>query len=268
VPVLGRWAAAATLLAATAAVVAGLLAEPSWVPSPPPPCSPAAEGIGAVRPSRLVRRGFVRILRPLPFVDMDMRHRLATLFVDIAGSTRLVVRHAPETVLAVVQCFAELVADIALAHRGRVKDFEGDGVLVYFDTASAAAEAAVAIRAQLDREQCDTGCGGGPGASIRMALTVGDVAVGPVGPPGQRALALVGASVNLGARLLRALPPGGIVASGDVVAALQTEAPWLARRFALVDSGYTVAGGDGLTVAVYALDDGRRTPARSATIPV
>jgi RNA polymerase sigma factor (sigma-70 family) len=55
-----------------------------------------------------------------------MRHRLATLFVDIAGSTRLVVRHPPETVLAVVQCFGGLVADMAVAHRGHVKDFEGD----------------------------------------------------------------------------------------------------------------------------------------------
>ena len=197
-----------------------------------------------------------------------MRHRLATLFVDIAGSTRLVARHAPETVLAVVQCFAGLVADIALAHRGHVKDFEGDGVLIYFDTATAATEAAVAIRAALDRERCDTGCGGGPGAPVRMALTVGDVALGLVGPPGHRALALVGPSVNLGARLLRALPPGGIVASGDVVAALQTEAPWLAERFALIDPAYAVAGGDGLTVAVYAVDEGRRTPAPSATIPV
>ena len=32
-----------------------------------------------------------------------MRRRLATLFVDIVGSTRLVVRHPPETVLGVVQ---------------------------------------------------------------------------------------------------------------------------------------------------------------------
>jgi class 3 adenylate cyclase len=53
-----------------------------------------------------------------------MRRRLTTLFVDIAGSTRLVVRHPPETMLGVVQCFAELVTGIALRHRGRVKDFD------------------------------------------------------------------------------------------------------------------------------------------------
>jgi len=81
-----------------------------------------------------------------------MRRRLATLFADIAGSTRLVVHHEPETVLGVFQCFAELVSDIALAHHGHVKDFEGDGVLLYFDSAVDAAEAALAIRAALDRE--------------------------------------------------------------------------------------------------------------------
>ena len=76
-----------------------------------------------------------------------MRRHLATLFVDIAGSTRLVVRHPPETVLGVVQRFAELVTDIALRDGGRVKDFEGDGVLLYVDSAvDAAAPAARAAR--------------------------------------------------------------------------------------------------------------------------
>jgi len=151
-----------------------------------------------------------------------MRRRLATLFVDIAGSTRLVVRHPPETMLGVVQCFAALVTDIALRHRGRVKDFEGDGVLLYFESAVDAADAALAIHAALDRERCEAGCGGGPGAPVRMSLTLGDVAVGAVGPKAHPALALVGPSVNLGARLLRVVPPGGIAASAEVVAALGT----------------------------------------------
>jgi class 3 adenylate cyclase len=197
-----------------------------------------------------------------------MQHRLATLFVDIAGSTRLVVRHEPETVLRVVQCFAQMVVDIAVAHRGRVKDFEGDGILLYFDAATDATAAAVAIRTALDREHCDSACGGGPGAAIRMALTVGDVAVGEVGSLAHRALALIGPSVNVGARLLRALPPGGIVASGDVIATLEAEAPWLARQFTLIDPAYEVAGGDGFSVAVYALADGQRTPGEPATIAV
>lgn len=195
-----------------------------------------------------------------------MRRRLATLFVDIAGSTRLVVHHEPETVLGVVQCFTGLVSDIALAHRGRVKDFEGDGVLFYFESAVDAATAALAIRAALDRERCHTGCGGGPGASARLALTVGDVAIGAVGPSIHPAVALVGPSVNLGARLLKAVPPGGIAASAELVAALEAEAPGLAQRFTLLDRSYPVPGAGGLAVAVYALADDQRIGTEPAMI--
>ena len=148
-----------------------------------------------------------------------------------------------------------LVTEIAAAHRGRVKDFEGDGVLLYFGSARRAAEAALAIRAALDRDRCDTACEGGPGAGARMSLTIGDVVIGTVGPSGHPALALVGPSVNLGARLLKMLPPGGIAASEDLIAALRVEAPTLASRFRIIDAAMEVPGADGLTVAVYALAD-------------
>jgi adenylate cyclase len=187
-----------------------------------------------------------------------MRYRLATLFVDIAGSTGLVVRHPPETVLGVVQCFAQRVTDIALTHGGHVKDFEGDGVLLYFESVVDAAEAAVAIRALLDRERCEAGCGDGPGARVRMSLTLGEVAVGTVGTAARSALAIVGPSVNVGARLLKAVPPGGIAASAEVVAALQSQAWELAGQFRLLDPALEIAGGNGVTVAVYTFDEAGR----------
>jgi class 3 adenylate cyclase len=145
------------------------------------------------------------------------------------------------------------VSDVALAHRGHVKDFEGDGVLLYFDSAVDAAEAALATRAALDHDQCDSGCGGGPAVAARLALTVGDVAVGMVGPPLRRVVALVGPSINLGARLLKAVPPGSIAASSELVATPEVEAPSLARRFRLIDHAYEVPGAGGLSIAVYAL---------------
>ena len=54
-----------------------------------------------------------------------MRRRLATLFVDIAGSTSLLMHHPPEVVLGVVQGFMTLVTEVTPAHAGTVKDFEG-----------------------------------------------------------------------------------------------------------------------------------------------
>jgi class 3 adenylate cyclase len=88
-----------------------------------------------------------------------------------------------------------------------------------------------------------------------MSLTLGEVAVGTLGSPRHPALALVGPSVHLGARLLKVAPPGGTVASGEMIAALRAEAPALAERFRLLDTALVVPGADGLTVAVYALAD-------------
>ena len=50
-----------------------------------------------------------------------MRRRLALMFVDIAGSTRLVVHHAPETVLGVVQCFRAQTPRVAHAGMRNMK---------------------------------------------------------------------------------------------------------------------------------------------------
>jgi class 3 adenylate cyclase len=167
--------------------------------------------------------------------------------------------HEPKKVLGAFRCFSELVSEIALERRGYVKDFEGDGVLLYFDSAVDAAEAALATRAALDRGQCDSGCGGGPGVPARLALTAGDGAIGIVGPLVHRAVALVGPSINLGARLLKAVPPGGIAASAELVATLEIESPSLAQRFRLVDPAYEVPGAAGLHIAVYALADDRQS---------
>lgn len=179
------------------------------------------------------------------------RHRLTTLFVDIAGSTSLLVHHAPETVLGVVQCFMRLVTDVAYACSGAVKDYEGDGALLYFTSTPDAVRAALTIRAELAAGRCDAACGGGPGVAARMSLTVGEVVVGIVGSSVRRAVALVGPSVNIGARLLKQVREGGIIASGEVVEALRLDAPALADEFQFRDPAFQVPGGHGITIASY-----------------
>jgi class 3 adenylate cyclase len=180
---------------------------------------------------------------------LPTRRRLATLFVDIAGSTRLLAHHSPEHVLAVVQRFMRLVTEVALAYCGDVKDFEGDGALLYFESAAEATQAALAIRAALARGTCDAEMP----ITARMSLTVGEVVLGVVGSTLRQAIALVGPSVSVGARLLKQIDPGGVIASGDVVEALRGEAPELATQFRLLDATHEVQGGDGITVATYAI---------------
>jgi class 3 adenylate cyclase len=178
------------------------------------------------------------------------RVRLATLFVDIAGSTRLLAHHPAEIVLGCVQRFMRLVTDVALAYCGDVKDFEGDGALLYFESASEAVEAAFAIRSALADGVCNAPC---PMAA-RMSVTVGEVVLGVVGSHLRHAVALVGPSVSVGARLLKRVSPGGIITTADVVEALRSEMPELARDFRLADPAFEVPGTDGLTVALWTLE--------------
>lgn len=184
---------------------------------------------------------------------LPARRRLATLFVDIAGSTRLVAHHPPEQVLGVVQRFLALVADVALAYCGDVKDYEGDGALLYFESTPEAARAALAIREALGRGRCETGDGAAPRLAARMSLTVGDVVIGLVGSAMRQAIALVGPSVAIGSRILKQIAPGGVIATGEAVEALQAEAPELADAFVPLAPAFAVPGMEGVTVATWAI---------------
>ena len=185
---------------------------------------------------------------------LPARRRLTTLFVDIAGSTRLLVNASPETALGVVQRFMRLVTDVALAYCGDVKDFEGDGALLYFESTAEAGQAALAIRAALAQGACDAPGDLASRPVARMSLTVGDVVLGVIGTSMRQAIALVGPSVNVGARLLKEVAPGGIIAGAEVVEALRAELPSLAGEFRLLNPAFVVPGADGLTVAAYVVD--------------
>jgi class 3 adenylate cyclase len=87
-----------------------------------------------------------------------------------------------------------------------------------------------------------------------MSLTVGEVVAGLVGSSVRHTVALVGPSVNIGARLLKQIP-AGIIASGEVVDALRLEAPALANEFQLRDLAFQVPGGNGITIASYEVRD-------------
>jgi class 3 adenylate cyclase len=177
------------------------------------------------------------------------RRRLTTLFVDIAGSTRLLEHHPPEAVLAFVQRFMRLVTEVALAYCGDVKDFEGDGALLYFESTADATRAALAIRAALTGGACEGPCP----VLARMSLTVGQVVVGLVGSAMRQAITLVGTSVHVGARLLKHILPGGIITTSEFIESLRAEGPELVREFRLHDQAFEIPGTDGITVTTYAI---------------
>ena len=182
---------------------------------------------------------------------LPARVRLTTLFVDLVGSTRLLAQYPAEQVLGFVQCFMRMVTEVALAYCGDVKDFEGDGALLYFESTGEAAAAALAIRDAL-RGGVECAADACPVMS-RLSLTVGDVVLGEVGAASRRAVALIGPSVSLGARLLKRVEPGGIIASREVVEALEREAPELAARVRPLEAAWVAPGGDGPPLATYTI---------------
>ena len=160
---------------------------------------------------------------------LPTQKELTILFVDIADSTTTVVGKSPKEALEFVQRFMSIVTDAALAYCGDVKDYEGDGALLYFESVAEATQAALSIRNTLARQQEE----GQTPLHARFSLSVGDIVIGVIGTPMRRSVALIGPSINLAALLLKQIPPGGIIATESVVEHLHQEAPPLAGRFAL-----------------------------------
>ena len=166
------------------------------------------------------------------------RRELTVLFVDIADSTATVLHQPPEVALALVQRFMGIVTEIALANCGDVKDYEGDGALLYFESASEAAQAAIAIRHALANAQPE----GRIALQARISLNCGSIIVGIVGSALRRSVALIGPSIYIAFRLLKHIPPGGIIATAALVERLRQEAPALAQRFEVWDHRLVLKG--------------------------
>ena len=182
---------------------------------------------------------------------LPIRRELTVLFVDIADSTPTVVGKSPEEALAFVQRFMGLVTEVALSYCGDVKDYEGDGALLYFESVAEATQAALAIREALANETLE----GGSRLRARFSLDVGVTVIGVVGTSLRRSVALIGPSINLAARLLKQIPPDGIIATQAIVDGLKTEMPALAERFALFDDRLELKGFEQQFVTAYAVAD-------------
>lgn len=180
---------------------------------------------------------------------LPRKQELAVLFVDIADATRAVLRQPPEIALAVIQRFMGVVTDITLAHCGDVKDYEGDGALLYFRSLVDATRAAFAIRAALEAEAAKAPDPLPPRA--RLSLNVGEVIIGEIGSSARRSIALIGPSVSLAARLLKHVSPGGIIAPEAAVRRLQEEAPDLGRWFTVWGECLTLKGFEDECITAY-----------------
>ncbi len=180
---------------------------------------------------------------------LPIKRELAVLFVDIADSTPAILGVSPEEALRLVQRFMGIVTDAALTYCGDVKDYEGDGALLYFESVSEATQAALAIRDALGRAASSAELP----LRARLSLDVGEIVIGVIGTPMRRSVALIGPTINLAARLLKQIPPGGIIATEAVIARLSAQNPTAAKRFSLLDDKLELRGFENQYVSAYAI---------------
>ena len=182
--------------------------------------------------------------------DLPLRRELTVLFVDIADSTPLIVQREPEAALALVQRFMEVVTEVALSFCGDVKDYEGDGAMLYFESVTEAVQAAFAIRERIAQQPADD-----VRLHARLSLDVGSLVIGIIGSPMRRSVALIGPSINRAARLLKEIPPDGIIATRAVVDRLRAETPRLAEHFVPLDEPLVLKGFEQEVVSAFAVRD-------------
>ena len=141
------------------------------------------------------------------------RRVVSVVFADLAGSTQLATRLDPERFREVLAAFHGMVAEEIAWHGGVVEGVIGDAVLGAFGTPVARDDDAIrAIRAALAvAERADELA---PDLSLTMPIRVrvgvntGQVAVGTAADRN----IVIGAEVNVGARLQQAAAPGEVLA--------------------------------------------------------
>jgi len=163
-----------------------------------------------------LRTRLAQLLRPAGL----QRRQVTVLFADVVGSTALAQGMDAEDTLALLSAALRRMADIVLAHGGRVLRFTGDGVKAAFgvdeareDDAERAVRAGLAMLAA-GREQAELAQRqhGIADFAVRVGVHTGDVALGAGVEADNTAM---GAAVNIAARMEQTAPPGALRISHD-----------------------------------------------------
>jgi len=132
----------------------------------------------------------------------------AILNVDMRGFSRLAVEISPDDLIALLAEYQRLVVPIVQAHGGSIDKFLGDGVMATFGatrpsrTAAAdALRAAEALAAAAEAWRGRRRSAGLPAPAVGLAVAGGPVVFGAVGDDTRLEYTVIGAAVNLSAKL-------------------------------------------------------------------
>jgi adenylate cyclase len=136
------------------------------------------------------------------------KREITVLMSDLRGYTRFAERGDPAGVMEVLNDYLGHMAEIVIAHGGTINEFIGDAIFAVFgapvehaDHAERAAATALAMQranAELNRANAARGR---PSFEMGIGLHTGEAVVGNIGSEQRTKYAVVGAAVNLAARV-------------------------------------------------------------------
>ncbi len=226
------------------------------------PCSLLGRDVKSLCPitylkGRIAERTYKRLEKDAAFQE-DIRRgvvkNLAILFADIRGFTRRTASMPPERIVTLLDLIVPEMLDIIIArHSGMVDKLLGDGIMAVFGHPEPAGgqEAVRAVHSAIDMQQAAAALqkvlsiAGFDPVEIGVGINCGDVLLCEVGDSRYRESTVIGAPVNLAAKMEDAAGPGEILIPGPAIASIEAARPGMVRHF---KDGPLVGGVPSLTL--------------------
>ena len=136
------------------------------------------------------------------------KREVTVLMSDLRGYTRFAEQGDPARVMEVLNGYLARMADIVIAHGGTINEFIGDAIFAVYgapldqpDHAERAAASALTMQAAMDELNRDNAARGWPRFEMGIGVNTGEAVVGNIGSEQRAKYAVVGAAVNLAARV-------------------------------------------------------------------
>jgi class 3 adenylate cyclase len=156
------------------------------------------------------------------------KRQITVLMSDLRGYTRFAEHGDPAGVMEVLNDYLGRMADVVIAHGGTINEFIGDAIFAVFgapvehaDHAERAAATALAMQAAMDALNRENAARGRPRFEMGIGLHTGEAVVGNIGSEQRTKYAVVGAAVNLAARVEGCTIGGQILVTAATVEHLQ-----------------------------------------------
>ena len=176
------------------------------------------EMVGGLRQRDFIRNAFGRYVSPEVAKTLlespeglrlgGHKREVTVLMSDLRGYTRFAERGDPALVMEVLNGYLARMADLVIAHGGTINEFIGDAIFAVFgapldqpDHAERAAAAALAMQGAMDELNRENTARGWPRFEMGIGVNTGEAVVGNIGSEQRAKYAVVGAAVNLAARV-------------------------------------------------------------------